>query len=230
MKKYFGLLFILMLLSSCSTLPNQKGVSQEEIRTALREVVLTASERVEATLLSQIPLQTMVPPSSTPLLEQQQIPRLPEHLQTWATQVVAAFRGATIAMPKLLRPYIEKLEFPDPQAIMLASDSSATELLEAKYRQDIEQEVRSILEELLAPSMQTWWMLTDRYAIWSRSKALLGEEALPPLGPDPLDHLIGIFLSSYQDGLAREELYLRTTPVFQGAGSFYEILNQKVRQ
>ncbi len=230
MKRFFPLLIILILLSGCSTLPKQKEESLSEIRTALREVVQTASERVEATMLSQMSLMTMVPPSSSPLLDQKQIPRLEEHLELWALQVVAAFRGATIAMPHLLRSFIEQLPIADPVAVMRQSDSSATELLVEKYQEEIEGEVHSMLAEHLAESSKTWEMLTDRYAIWSRSKALLGEEGLPALGPDPQDHLIRIFLSAYLEELTREELYLRTTPVFQGTGSFYEILNKKVQQ
>lgn len=220
---------MLIFLSGCSTLPNQKEVGQEEIRTALREVVRSASERVEATTHSQMNLMTLIPPSSSPLLYQKQIPRLDEHLQLWARQVVAAFRQGTIAMPQVLRPYIDSLEIADPQAVMLRSDSSAAELLMDTYREEIEEEVRSMLEEHLWSGTQTWRMLTDRYAIWSRSKVLLGEEALPILGPDPLDHLIRTFLSSYLQALGREELYLRTTPVFQGTGSFYEILSKKAQ-
>jgi len=180
-------------------------------------------------MLSQMSLMTMVPPSSLPLLEQKQIPRLEEHLELWSLQVIAAFRGATIAMPDLLRPFIEQLEIADPLSVMRQSDSSATELLARNHQQEIEDEVRSMLEGHLSTSSRTWEMLADRYAIWSRSKALLGEESLPSLGPDPKDHLIRIFLSAYLKELTREELYLRTTPVFQGTGSFYEILNKKVQ-
>lgn len=220
---------MLILLSGCSTLPKQQVESQEEIRTALREVVQTASERVEATMLSQMSLMTMVPPSSSPLLEQKQIPRLEEHLELWSQQVVAAFRQATIAMPNLLRPFIEQLEIADPLSVMRQGDTSATELLAKNHQQEIEDEVRSMLEGHLSTSSRTWEMLADRYAIWSRAKALLGEESLPSLGPGPQDHLIRIFLSAYLQELKREELYLRTTPVFQGTGSFYEILNRKVQ-
>lgn len=228
MKRFFPWLILLILLSGCSSLPHQKEESLSEIRTALREVVLSASERVEANIHSQMSLISMIPPSSSPLLDQKQIPRLEEHLQVWTRQVIAAFRQATIAMPQLLRPYIEKLEITDPLAVMQRSDSSATALLMENYQEDIEREIQVMLAGYLVPSMQTWEILTDRYAIWSRSKALLGEETLPILGPGPLDHLIRIFFSAYLEELTREELYLRTTPVFQGTGSFYEILNKKV--
>lgn len=230
MKRLFPLLIMLIIVSGCSTLPNQEAGSLDEIRTALREVVQTSSERIEANMHAQMTLLTLVPPSSSSLLEQEQIPRLEEHLGLWSKQVIVAFRGATIAMPKLLNPYIERLEIEDPIAVMQESDSSATPLLLETYQEDIEVEVRSMLEEYLSESKETWKMLTDRYAIWSRSKALLGEKSLPLLGEDPIDHLIRTFLSTYLDQLANEELYLRTTPVFQGTGSFYEILNKKVQQ
>ncbi len=229
MKRFFPLLAILIFLSGCSTLPNQKEGGQEEIRTALREVVQSASERVEATTYSQMTLLMMLPPSSSPLLEQKQIPRLDEHLQLWTRQVVAAFRQGTIAMPLVLKPYIEKLVIADPQAVMLRSDSSATGLLADTYHKEIEAEVRSMLAGYLKGSTLTWQMLTDRYGIWSRSKVLLGEEPLPILGPDPQEHLVRIFFTTYLETLAREELNLRTTPVFQGTGSFYEILNKKAQ-
>lgn len=164
-----------------------------------------------------------------PLLEQKQIPRLDEHLQLWTRQVVAAFRQGTIAMPLVLKPYIEKLVIADPQAVMLRSDSSATGLLADTYHKEIEAEVRSMLAGYLKGSTLTWQMLTDRYGIWSRSKVLLGEEPLPILGPDPQEHLVRIFFTTYLETLAREELNLRTTPVFQGTGSFYEILNKKAQ-
>ena len=221
---------MLIMLSGCSNLPNQKEESLDEIRTALREVVQTSSERIEATMHSQMNLITLIPPSSSSLLDQKQVPRLEEHVSLWSKQVLSAFRVATIAMPGLLRPYIEKLEIEEPLAIMQESDSSATTLLLAAYKQDIEDEVRLMLEENLLDSKETWVLLTDRYAIWSRSKELLGSESLPPLGGDSTDHLIGIFLSAYLEQLANEELYLRTTPVFQGTGSLYEILNRKVQQ
>ena len=230
MKRLFPLLIVLIILSGCSTLPNQKGESQDEIRTALREVVQTASERIEANMHSQMTLITLIPPSSSSLLDQKQIPRLAEHLELWSKQVITAFRGATIAMPALLKPYIEKLEIEDPLAVMQESDSSATPLLLASYQEDIEFEVRILLETYLMPSNETWEMLTDRYAIWSRAKELLGEESLPMLGNDATEHLIRTFLSTYLGQLTNEELYLRTTPVFQGTGSFYEILNKKVQQ
>jgi len=230
MKRLLLLLITLIILSGCATLPNQKEEREEEIRTALQEVVQTASERVEATLHSQMTLTMLVPPSSSPLLDQKQIPRLEEHLELWSRQVVAAFRQATIAMPQLLRPYIEALQIADPLAVMQSSDSSATALLVTTHQSEIEGEARVMLEAHLKASSQTWQMLSDRYAIWSRSRNLLGEEMLPRLGPEPTDHLIRIFLSAYLEQLTREELYLRTTPVFQGTGSFYEILNKKVQQ
>jgi uncharacterized protein YceK len=230
MKRLFPLLIVLTILSGCSTLHKQKEPGLDEIRTALREVVQTASERIEANMHSQMTLSTLIPPSSSPLLDQKQIPRMEEHLGLWSKQVITAFRGATIAMPDLLRTYIEKLAIEDPRSVMQESDSSATALLLATYQEDIEGEARVMLEEYLLPSQETWKMLTDRYGIWSRSKTLLGEEALPTLGPDPSDHLIQIFLSAYLDQLTDEELYLRTTPVFQGTGSFYEILNKKVQR
>ncbi len=230
MKRLFPLLIVLTILSGCSTLHNQKETGLAEIRTALKEVVQTASERIEANMHSQMTLITLVPPSSSSLLEQKQIPRLEEHLDLWSKQVITAFRGATIAMPGLLNTYIERLVIEDPISVMQESDSSATPLLFATYQKDIERDVRSMLEELLLSSEETWRMLTDRYAIWSRSKTLLGEESLPLLGPDPTEHLIQIFLSAYLSELTKEELYLRTTPVFQGTGSFYEILNKKVQQ
>ncbi|MBI9095721.1 MAG: hypothetical protein JEY71_12665 [Sphaerochaeta sp.] len=230
MKRIFSLLIVLTLLSGCSTLHNQKEVGLDEIRTALREVVQTASERIEATMHAQMTLTTLIPPSSASLLEQKQIPRLEEHLELWSKQVITAFRGATIAMSGLLNAYIGRLVIVDPLSVMQESDSSGTALLLATYQKDIENEVRSMLKELLSPSEETYQMLTDRYAIWSRSKALLGEESLPPLGNDLTDHLIKIFLSSYLSELTKGELYLRTTPVFQGTGSFYEILNKKAQQ
>jgi len=230
MKRLFPLLIVLILLSGCSTLPKQKEEGLSEIRTALREVVQTASERIGANMHSEMSLITLIPPSSSSLLDQKQIPRLEEHLELWSKQVLTAFRVATIAMPGLLSPYIEKLEIEDPRAVMLESDSSATALLLAAYQKDIEGEVRLLLEVNLSASKETWEMLTDRYSIWSRSKALLGEESLPMLGGDPTDHLIQTFLSAYLEQLANEELYLRTTPVFQGTGSFYEILNKKVQR
>ncbi len=230
MKRLFPLLIILIILSGCSTLPKQEEESLDEIRIALREVVQTASERVEANMHSQMALTTLIPPTSSSLLEQSQIPRLHEHLQTWSRQVLIAFRGATIAMPQLLRPHIERLEMENPRSVMQESDSSATTLLLATYGRDIENEVRSMLAEHLTLSNKTWDMLTDRYGIWSRSRQLLGEDALPMLGGDPTNHLIRTFLNSYLDQLSDEELYLRTTPVFQGTGSFYEILNKKVQQ
>jgi hypothetical protein len=155
---------------------------------------------------------------------------LEEHLGLWSKQVLTAFRVATIAMPGLLSAYIEKLEIEDPRAVMQESDSSSTALLLKIYQEDIEGEVRTMLGELLQASNVTWEMLTDRYAIWSRSKTLLGEASLPTLGGDPTDHLIQTFLTAYLDQLTNEELYLRTTPVFQGTGSYYEILNKKVQQ
>lgn len=221
---------MLILLSGCSTLPNQKDESLSVIRTALREVVQTASERIEANMHSQMTLTTLIPPSSSSLLDQNQIPRLEEHLELWSKQVITAFRVATIAMPGLLGPHMEKLEIEDPRAVMRESDSSATALLLAANGEDIEVEVRLMLEEGLLVSEQTWEMLTDRYAIWSRSKELLGEESLPALDSSPMDHLIKVFLSAYLGELANEELYLRTTPVFQGTGSLYEILNNKVQK
>ncbi len=230
MKRLFPLLIVLVILSSCSSVPKQKEGDFEEIRTALREVVQTASERIEATMHSQMTLSTLIPPSSSALTDQKQIPRLQEHLSLWEKQVIAGFRGATIAMPGLLKPYIEKMEIEDPLSVMQASDNSSTLLLLDTYQKDIEGEVRSMLAEYLALSTETWEMLTDRYAIWSRAKVLLGEEALPTLGPDPADHLFVTFLSAYLGQLSDEELYLRTTPVFQGTGSFYEILNKKVQQ
>ena len=230
MKRLFPLLIVLLVLSGCSTLPKQKDEGLDEIRTALQEVMETASERIEATMHSQMTLMTLIPPSSYSLLEQKQIPRLEEHLELWAKQVLTAFRGATIAMPELLRTYMERLEIEDPLSVMRESDSSATALLLKTYQKDIESEVRLTLETQLQPSSETWQMLTDRYGIWSRSKALLGEAALPILGPDPTDHLFRTFLSAYLEQLTKEELYLRTTPVFQGTGSFYEILNNKVKQ
>ena len=230
MKRLFPLLIVLLMLSGCSTLPKQKTEGLDEVRTALREVVETASERIEATMHSQMTLMTLIPPSSSPLLEQKQIPRLEEHLELWAKQVLTAFRGVTIAMPQLLKTYMEKLEIEDPFSVMRESDSSATALLLKTYQKDIENDVRLTLEAQLLPSSETWQMLTDRYGIWSRSKALLGEAPLPILGPDPTDHLFRVFLSAYMGQLTKEELYLRTTPVFQGTGSFYEILNNKVKQ
>ncbi|MGB4405596.1 MAG: hypothetical protein WBI82_01920 [Sphaerochaeta sp.] len=230
MKRFFPLLILLTLLSGCSSLHNQKEVSPDEIRMALREVVQTASERIEATMHSKMTLTTLVPPSSASLLDQKQIPRLEEHLALWSRQVITAFRGATIAMSGLLSPYIGKLVIEDPRAVMQESDSSATALLLVTYQKEIEDDVRSMLEESLSSSNETYQMLTDRYAIWSRSKALLGEESLPPLGNDLTEHLIQVFLSSYLSELSKGELYLRTTPVFQGTGSFYEILNKKVQQ
>jgi len=230
MKRLFPLLIVLILLSGCSTLPKQKEEGLFEIRTALREVVQTASERIEANMHSKMSVITLIQPSSSSLLDQNQIPRLEEHLELWSKQVLTAFRVATIAMPGLLSTYIEKLEIEDPRAVMQESDSSATALLLAAYQKDIEREVRLLLEEDLLASKETWEMLTDRYAIWSRSKALLGEENLPMLGGDPTDHLFQIFLTAYLEQLANEELYLRTTPVFQGTGSFYEILNKKVQR
>ncbi len=230
MKRLFSLLIVLIVLSGCSTLPNQSEESLDEIRTALREVVQTASERIEANMHSQMTLSTLIPPSSYSLLEQKQIPRLEEHLSLWSKQVIAAFRGATIAMPALLKPYIGRLEIEDPRSVMQESDSSSTALLLATYREDMESDVRFMLEQYLAASSETWQMLTDRYAIWSRSKGLLGEGSLPELGGDPTDHLYRTFLSAYLEQLTNEELYLRTTPVFQGTGSFYEILNKKVQQ
>ncbi|HKL59522.1 MAG TPA: hypothetical protein VJ863_06475 [Sphaerochaeta sp.] len=229
MKRLLSLLIVLILLSGCSTLPKQKEESLSEIRTALREVVQTASERIEATMHSQMTLGTLIPPSSSSLLDQKQIPRLEEHLLLWSKQVITAFRGATIAMPGLLKPYIEKLTIEDPRSVMVQNDSSATALLLASYAEDIEEDVRSMLQGYLLDSGETWDMLADRYAIWSRSKVLLGEESLPALDSDPTDHLIQTFLSTYLDQLTNEELYLRTTPVFQGTGSFYEILNNKVQ-
>lgn len=230
MKRLFSLLIIFIMLSGCSNLPNQKEASLDEVRTALREVVQTASERIEANMHSQMALIDLIPPSSSSLLDQKQIPRLEEHLGLWSKQVLTAFRVATIAMPGLLRTYIEKLEIEDPLAVKYESDSSATPLVLKYYQQDIEEDVRSMLKEHLSPSNETWVLLTDRYAIWSRSKELLGEESLSPLGGDPTDHLIMTFLSAYLGQLTNEELYLRTTPVFQGTGSFYEILNKKVQQ
>lgn len=134
------LLITLTILSGCATLPNQKEEREEEIRRALQEVVQTASERVEATLHSQMTLTMLVPPSSSPLLDQKQIPRLEEHLELWSRQVVAAFRQATIAMPQLLRPYIEALQIADPLAVMQSSDSSATALLVTTHQSEIEGE------------------------------------------------------------------------------------------
>lgn len=230
MKRLFSLLIVLIILSGCSNLPKQKDESLSEIRTALLEVVQTASERIEANMHSQMTLTTLIPPSSSSLLEQKQIPRLEEHLSLWSKQVITAFRVATIAMPGLLRPYIERLDIEDPRKVMLESDSSASALLLAAYSKDIEGDVRLMLGEGLLASEQTWEMLTDRYGIWSRSKELLGEESLPALDSNPTDHLIKVFLSTYLGQLANEELYLRTTPVFQGTGSLYEILNKKVQQ
>jgi len=227
MKRLLPLLIVLTILSGCSNLPKQNDEGLSELRTALREVVQTASERIGANIHSQMDLITLIPPSSSSLLDQKQIPRLEEHLGLWSKQVLTAFRVATIAMPDLLRTYIDALEIEDPLAVMQESDSSATALLLATYQEDIEGAVRLMLEENLLASKETWDMLTDRYAIWSRSKALLGKESLPMLGGDPTDHLIQIFLTTYLRQLANEELYLRTTPVFQGTGSFYEILNKK---
>lgn len=230
MKRLFPLLIVLVILTGCSTLPKQNEESLDEIRTALREVVQTASERIEANMHSQMPLTSLIPPSSSSPLGQSQIPRLEEHLGLWSKQVITAYRSATIAMPQLLKPYLAMLEIENPVSVMQESDSSATALLLATYQQDIENDIQTMLREYLQPSTTTWEMLTDRYAIWSRSKALLGEDALPILGGDPTDHLIRTFLSSYLEQLTNEELYLRTTPVFKGTGSFYEILNKKAQQ
>lgn len=227
MKRYLPLLILLLLISGCSTLPKHKEQNLEEISTALREVVVTASERIEAGLHAQTSLITLVPPSSSPLLDQAQIPRLDEHLQLWSKQVLAAFRQATIAMPALLKPYIEAMEFDNPIATRKLSESSASEALETQFRSEIEHDTRLMLGSYLSESKGTWELLTDRYAIWSRAKTLLGEQALPALGGDPDDYLVGLFLSTYRDQLAKEETYLRTTPVFQGTGSFYELLNQR---
>ena len=230
MKRLLPLLIVLVLLSGCTSLPYQEEESLDQIRTALREVVQTASDRIEASLHAKMTLQTLLPPSSSYLLDQKQIPRLEEHLDLWYKQVITAFRKATIDMPKLLEFYIQELEIEAPLSVMQESDSSASALLLATYQDEIEIQIRIKLEEYLLASKETWLMLTDRYDIWSRAKALLGDESLPTLGPDPTDHLIKTFLSTYIDQLTNEELYLRTTPVFQGTGSFYEILNKKVQK
>lgn len=223
------LLIVPLVFSSCTSFSTLKEQNVSEVRTALENVIQTASERIEATMHAQLSLEELIPSSSQPLLLQKDIPRLDEHLMSWKAQVLSAFRGATIAMPSLLETFRLRLVIEDPLALMRQSDTSATALLNSQFGPAIEKASKELLAIHLQESNATWQMLTDRYGIWSRTHALVGQESLPELDDNITDHLFKTFFTSYWDELTKEELYLRTTPVFQGTGSFYELLNKKVQ-
>ena len=226
MKRYIPLLLFLFLLSGCATSLGQQDDSAEQVRIALQEVVVTASESIEANLHANFELSQLVPSSSVHLLQQTQIPRLQEHLEIWEQQVLTAFRKTTLGMPELLAPYINNLTIEDPIAVMKKSDSSASDLLVEQHGQAIYEEIQRLLSSNLTESTLTWNHLRDRYSIWVDGMVLLGKPRLQNIEEDPLEHLSLIFAQAYAEQLTKEEIYLRTTPDFKGTGSLYEILQQ----
>lgn len=226
MKRYIPLLLLLVLLTGCATTQGQQEDRTEQVRSALLEVLMIASESIEANLHADFQLSQLLPPDSVDLLQQTQIPRLQEHLEIWKQQVLLSFRKATLELPELLVPYINNLTIEDPIAIMKESNSSASDLLVERYGQEIYEEIQNLLSLHLTESMQTWDFIRDRYSIWVEGMVLLGKPRLSDIDENPSFHLSLLFAQTFAEQLTKEEIYLRTTPDFQGTGSLYETLQQ----
>ncbi len=219
-------MIILVLLMGCTSTMREESVSALEAENALREVIVLASQAIDANLFSTVEVQLLLPEEADHFPTLQEIPLFLDHLENWQEEVLRAFRTVLVQTPMLIETTMHQVVWENPQTALIQGDQSASRELRKQMGEEIKEEITARLQDALKPSNETWDLLLDRYGIWQKGTVLWGEEELKEVSIDPLDHLTVLFLETYYNALASQEERLRTTPVPKGSGSFLELFQQ----
>ncbi|MGE4455005.1 MAG: hypothetical protein AB7D92_10775 [Sphaerochaeta sp.] len=222
-------MIIVVLLMGCTTTNREEGVSALEAENALREVIVLASQAIDANLFNTVEVEVLLPEEAKHFSTLQEIPLFLDHLESWQEEVLQALRVVLVQTPALLETYMHQVAWEHPQAALIQGDQSASRELRKQQGEAIKEEITVRLQDALKPSNEIWDLLLERYGIWQKGTLLWGERELEEVNTTPLEHLSTLFLETYYEELANQEERLRTTPVPKGSGSLLELFQQDVK-
>ncbi len=217
------LLLLALLLGSCSTTQAPAPITEEEAHHALVEVLRLAASGMDSAALTSLPLSSLLTEEQLHLLELDDIPLLPQRLEAWRGEVLEAYRSTARALADELDGLFASLTIEDARQVVQSKSLSATSILKAQMAEEIRANAGALLRPALEASRGMWRTISERHAIWRRSRMLLKQEVPPPLADDPFEQLLTIFIDGFLAALEREEMLLRTTPVVKGSGSILEV-------
>ncbi len=217
------LLLLALLLGGCTTTEKPTTITEEQAHGALVEVLRLARSALDGSALGSLPLSALLTEEQAHILDLDEIPLLRQRLELWGSAVNEAYRSTTRLMGEQLEALLDSLVIEDARQVVLSTRISATSLLKEQKSAEITEAAAALLSLALEESRGIWDTLHERYEIWSRSRALLEKETLPPLTGDPFEQLLTRFVDGYLLELEREEMLLRTTPVVKGSGSILEV-------
>ena len=217
------LLVLALLLGSCTTTHTPITITEEEAHEALLEVLHLASQGMDTTALTSLPLSVLLGEERAHLADRTDVPLMEQRLATWQAEVSGAYRFAARALAGEFAPLLEHLTIPNAQQVVQNNKISATSIFKAQASAELASKAEALLRPALDESQAVWRTLSGRYEIWRRSRILLAGAALPPLPDDLFDHLLALFIDGFLASLEKEEMLLRTTPVVKGSGSILEV-------
>ena len=220
----------LFLATSCTSTESIEGPNSLEIEQAFVQVVILASQEIDANLFSNVSLETFLPREAAHFAALPEIPLFQDHLQMWVTEVQQAFRQSIVQAPDLVVQALREVVWDNPQAILAQGDRSGTNQLIRQNGAQLEKQLQTMLRETLQISVPTWALILDRYTIWQNATKLWGDTNLSEVTVDPLEHLSSVWVERYLEELGVQEERLRTTPVPKESGSFLEVFQQDEQQ
>lgn len=212
---FIAVLLILALatLTSCRSISSSDELSAVDCDYTLHLVKDQTQDQAISELFKTLnSYGTTFIPSQYAFLEtfKDQIPGMGRLINQWAGYISDYLIVNYDSFTSLTNEMLSTMEFKEPQAMIVSSDSSITDLYRQVFFSAIEKAVKDKLSTI---SISYWQSIVTQYNAWVATQALLGTSGLVPIKENDIVSKVATLATElYFSYFSQQETLIRTTP------------------